>query len=252
MTTKNNKRVYSKPIVKKPVEKIEEQIEKTAPVAIDPEVFDIKPAADYTAQAEPMTVQPYKVEPMTVGEIKESLEKNHNVDAEAELNKMLEDEQAELNRMSEVEIVKVLEKNHNVDAQAELEADVTFDQLNNKEINFPANNTFNKQVEIEILPRENTGLVYAEDYHPDPNVERTLRDKDIFFKSPVIENSGTTINYIDMSNVSPKIQGEYSLVEKQANGEMKIISSESSKQKTLDSLSQHDLRHFQRTGQMPK
>jgi hypothetical protein len=93
MSTKNNKRVYSKPVVQKPKkEKIEEQLkvtvdpEVTESHPIDPEVFETK----LFVEEEPEEI---KIEPHVEGEkLAEVLEKYHNIDAQAEIETLLEEE----------------------------------------------------------------------------------------------------------------------------------------------------------------
>lgn len=264
---KNKKRVYSKPIVEEPKEElIEEQIEVTEAKPIDPEVFETK----LFVEEEPEEI---KIEAHVEGEkIVEVLETNHNVDAVEEFRKMV---QTELEKpLTDEELTK---ESPAPEPEKTTEEFVKGDELTKKLEELKTK--IEEFQTIQVIP-ESTGLEYSEDYHPDPNVERTLVDKSYGEDSQKADITGSEsgpFGYVltkeqeeegakavaEMVNAQilaelkalapePKLQGEYFFTEKQAKEEVKALSPEPSKDNALDSLSQHDLRHFHRTGQMPK
>ena len=253
---KQTKGVYSKPKVKKPVEKIEEQVESNL---IDPEIAEAHPIdlevfeTKLFVEEEPEEIN---IEPHVEGEkIAEVLEKYHNIDAQAEIETLLEEEPEE-----EVELVK----DDKLTKQLE--------ELQSKIEKFQT---------IQVVPAspEPTGLEYSEDYHLDLNAEKTLVDKS--FEEPesmytlteeqeeegaqavadVVNNQIIeelkALGYEPKESVTEKIEEKHLLIEKQAKDEGEYFLTEKQAEEVkplslLDGLSQHDLRHFHRTGQMPK
>ena len=92
------------------------------------------------------------------------------------------------------------------------------------------------------------GLEYAEDYHPDPNVERTLVDKSfeepesMYTLTPEQEEEGAQV-IADM--VNEQILNDVREMQKLPDV-FPVV------ERAKESYSNKDFRHFQRTGQMPK
>lgn len=202
---KSKKRVYSKPVVKKPVEKIEEQVEVVKEFieefpefasevqeeivpAIDPEVFETK----LFVEEEPENVIFSPPAPDELGEISElPLESD-------ELKEKLEEVNTKIEEFQTIQVEPII---------PEVEPELIY--------------TLTKEQEEEgakAIAEMVEGQILAE-----------------------------------LKALAPeKIHGEYFLTEKQAHDEVKALSPEPLKNKTLDTLSNAELRHFRRTGQMPR
>jgi len=195
MNTKNNKKVYSKPVAEKPKEEIiEQQTEEiTESHSIDSEVFETK---------------------LFVPEDEIWIEKPSLDELQEELTKQL----------------------------ATPEPEKTTEE-------FVKDNELKEKLEELKTKFEEFQTVQVEPIIPEPEIEYTLTPEQEkegaqavadMVNNQIIEEL-KALNYVPKESVTEKINGEYFLTEKQANPE-----------KTLESLSQHELRHFHRTGQMPK
>jgi hypothetical protein len=233
---KNKKRVYSKPVVEKPVEEtIEDQVEEvTEAKAIDPEVFETKlfveeqpeevifsaPVPNELGEVTELPVEEIKIEPHVEGEkLAEVLEKYHNVDAVAELEKVLQSEGAD---------------QLGVDAEVELKEKL--EEVNSKIEEF-------QTIQVEpIVPEVEPEEMYTLTPEQEEEGAKAVAD---MVDAQILE---------ELKALAPeeKIHGEYFFTEKQAHNEVKALSPEPLKDKELDTLSNAELRHFRRTGQMPK
>ena len=264
MSKKQSKRVYSKPtkVIKPKEEKIDEQVEEVVEVRpIDPEVFETK----LFVEEEP--------EQLTVQEINEELHETHqNFDAVAEIEKAIH---AEIGGES-----------YGIDAEAEINKELqqpefTFDCLK-EEIHLPAcDSASGVEAEIETLPEpekeielvkgnelteklkeiqtkiEEFQTIQVVPASPEPELIYTLtkeqEEEGAKAVADMVNNSILEdLKELGKEDVTEKIHGEYFFTEKQAHEEIKAISPEPLKDKELDNLSNAELRHFRRTGQMPK
>jgi hypothetical protein len=231
---KNKKRVYSKPKVEKPVEeKIEEQVEEvTEAKPVDPEVFETKlfvpdepeevifsaPVPDELGEITELPVEEPVVEKLTVEQINEEIKETHlNFDAQAELEKVLQKEMGG--------------EQLGVDAQAELKKEL--EEVNTKIEEF-------QTIQVEPIV-------------PEPESMYTLTKEQEEEGAQAVAEMVDAQILAELKALAPeKIHGEYFLTEKQAHEEVKALSPEGSKDKTLDTLSNAELRHFRRTGQLPR
>ena len=249
---KNKKRVYSKPVVEKPVEKIKKQVEKvieTKPIeSIDPEVTEARPIDPEVFETKLFVEE--EPEELTVEEINEELRERHqNFDAEAELEKALHEEMntKELGVDTTTELQKNLE-------QAGLQFDETPEP--EKKVELVKGDELTEKLKKLQTKIEDFKTIQVVPSSPEPESELmyTLTPEQEEEGAKAVADMVDAQIFAELKALAPKnkIEGEYFLTEKQADDEKRSISSKLLKDKILDSLSQHDLRHFRRTGQMPK
>ena len=242
MDTKNNKRVYSKPVVQKPKEKIiKEQVEDNS---IDPEIIEAKPVdpevfeTKLFVEEEPEEI---KFEPHVEGKkVAEVLENYHNVDAVAEIEKALHKEMGgeQLGVDAEAELTKQLES-----AGAEIE----FDEVPEpeKKIELIKGDKLTEKLKEVNKKIEEFQTVKVVPVAPEPEPMYTLtkeqEEEGVQAVADMVNNQIIEelkeLGYEPKESVTENFKEEYLLTEKQSID---------------DSLSQHELRHFKRTDQLPK
>jgi len=213
MSNKKSKRVYSKPKqVEKPVEeKIEEQVEEITevqPMVIDPAVFETKLFVEEEPEEfveitgeEEIVEEPeeIKIEQHIEGEkLADVLEANHNIDAVAELEKVLEAAQADVELVESTEETIIIAE------------DEVKEELQNLE--------FSAEESIQISETSESESMYTLTEEQEEEGAKAIAD--------MVNNSILK--------------------------ELKALAPEPPKMKSLASLSNAELRHFRRTGQMPK
>jgi hypothetical protein len=244
---KNKKRVYSKPTVEQPKEElIEEQAEEiTEAKAIDPEVFETKLFVEEEPEevifTAPVPDELGEVTEFPIGEPVAEVPTAQGVeyaeDVEGDYKGLVLETHVDGEKVTEV-----LEQNHNVDAveefrkmvQAELE----------KPLGVDAEEELSKNLQQECAGQNADGTPYT--LTPEQEEEGAKVIAEMVEEQILQELKEKALP------AEPKIHGEYFFTEKQAKEEVKALSPEPEKDKTLDTLSQHELRHFHRTGQMPK
>jgi hypothetical protein len=223
---KNKKRVYSKPVVEKPVEeKIEEITEEVIEAkAVDPEVFETKLFVEEEPEEfveitgeEEIVEEPeeIKIEQHIEGEkLAEVLEANHNIDAVAELEKVLQSEGADQLGVEYSEDFKPEDHPDAITLESHTESCVC----------------------EEPCTEPCTCVAPTLEEQPNQGCIDTPELEDIL--TPEQEEEGAQV-IADMVNNS--------ILE-----ELKALAPEPPAQKTIASLSNAELRHFHRTGQMPR
>jgi hypothetical protein len=257
---KNKKRVYSKPVVEQPKEEaIEEQVDEvTEAKPVDPEVFETKlfveeqPEEFIEISGEEELVEEPEIVP-------EELTVYHSIDAEAEMTKML---QAEMGGESQgVDAVEEFRKM----VQAELEKPLTDEELT-KESPAPEPEKITEEFVKgdELTEKLEEIKTKIEEFQTIQVVPAAPEPEPMYTLTPEQEEEGAKAiaEMVEQQILQelrekalpaePKIHGEYFLTEKQAHEVVKALSPEPEKDKELKTLSQHDLRHFHRTGQLPK
>ncbi|MFA5207213.1 MAG: hypothetical protein WC428_00785 [Candidatus Paceibacterota bacterium] len=200
MSNKKTKRVYSKPIqVEKPVE---EKSVTSEPIIADLNLTaekPVKPVEETLATSEPESTSELN------NEVKEFVEEfpeftSEVVEEEIKIEPHIEGEK----------IAEVLEQYHNVDAQTEIEK-VLQTEISGEQLSIDAAEELKKELET-------------------PAIEYFLTEKQIEEGAQIVAD----------------------MVNDQILNELKALAPEPPKAKTLASLSNAELRHFHRTGQMPR
>jgi hypothetical protein len=216
---KTKKKVYSKPIVKKPVEeKIEEQVEEvTEAKAIDPEVFETKLF------------------------VEEEPEEFVEISGEEELIEMPE-------QKKEVELVK---------DEVVVPKEINFEFKEDYFFGTPSERT-DKQTEIEMIPEEEpekqTELIKGDELKEKLEEIKTKIEEfqtiQVVPVSPELEPEPMYTLTPEQEEKGAKVIAE--MVNNSILEDLKALASEPPKERTLASLSNNELRYFHRTGQMPK
>ena len=247
MDTKKNKRVYSKPVVQKPKEEvIKEQVEKVNQEQIEnnsiaPEVIEAKPVdpavfeTKLFVEEEPEEIIFSAPVPDELGEIKEipTLENEAKIFGEDVIPPNDEP----------------LEEVKNSELREKL-----------KEVNKKFENFQTVKV-VPVVPEPEPESMYTLTKKQEEEGAQAVAD---VVNNQIIEEL-KTLGYESKESATKKIEGEYLLTNKQAKDEGEYLLTdkqakdkaialfpELSKEKINDSLSQHDLRHFKRTDQLPK
>ena len=216
---KTKKKVYSKPIVKKPVEeKIEEQVEEvTEAKAIDPEVFETKLF------------------------VEEEPEEFVEISGEEELIEMPE-------QKKEVELVK---------DEVVVPKEINFEFKEDYFFGTPSERT-DKQTEIEMIPEEEpekqTELIKGDELKEKLEEIKTKIEEfqtiQVVPVSPELEPEPIYTLTPEQEEEGAKVIAE--MVNNEILAELKVLASEPPKERTLASLSNNELRYFHRTGKIPR
>jgi len=242
MDKKNVKKVYSKPIVQKPKEEVikkqvevikEEQVEEIVEAKpVDPAVFETKLFVEEKSEefVEISGEEKLVEEPVTV------VSSSMGVDVEAEMTKTIQ--------------VEMGGKSYGIDAVEEIRKKYTTPEPEKKvkEVNKKIEEFQTIQV-VPVTPEPEPEPMYT--LTPEQEEEGAQAVAEMVDKQILAELKELTLEQ-PKDNVSKEVEGEYLLTEKQAKDKAITFSPEFSKEKIFDTLSQHDLRHFKRTDQMPK